>query len=106
MSAAVLFVILWLATYRVTRLFVADSVLDGPRERLFARWPPDDDYAADNRRPVSKLGQLFNCWFCIGFWLSGAVVVVSVQYVSVPLPVLWWWAVSGAVGLTGKNLDA
>lgn len=121
---AVLFVGMWLAAYRVTRLITDDTLLNRPREWFFRRYPPDADYASLQRktlsesgasywqresspvRKVSMWGELMWCAYCIGFWISGAVVALVNVFVSVRVPVLWWWATSAAVGLTARNLDS
>lgn len=58
--------------------------------------------APSPRRKTSKLGQLVECPWCIGFWLSGLVVALADHYASIPLPLAWWWALSAAVGLAAK----
>lgn len=89
---------LWdaMATYRLTRLVIADVVLDGPRDQL-VRWayvragvelPPMEPaswagYAmADDDPP--KLATLVTCRWCAGFWI--AVLVVAARRLC---PRLW-----------------
>lgn len=122
--SGVLLVLLVLAAYRATRLVTADTLLDSLRHRWFLRFPPDDQYRRYERatdalgaktwalraHPVRRthpLGQLIDCPWCIGFWLSGAVVgVVAHWFASIPLPLLVWPAVSAAVGLMATTLDS
>lgn len=59
-------VLVALASYRLTRLLQLDSILDGPRNRFL------DKHAAD------RLGELVNCPWCLGFWVSLAVVLAAV----------------------------
>lgn len=101
-----LFVLVWLTAYRLTRLVVKDTILDGPRKRWFKRFPPDSNYGKLYNRPVSKWGQLISCAWCSGLYMSGLVVLCVSQFEVMPLPLLWWFATSSAVGLTAKSLDA
>lgn len=113
---------MWLAAYRLTRFVTRDTLIERPRHWFFLRFPPDSDYTTMERaqtpegvtywrqspaplRPISKLGELFDCPWCFGFWVCGVVVGVVQQFLSIPLPVLWWLALSSAVGLTARNLD-
>lgn len=116
-----LFIGLWLAAHRVTRFVLDDSITDSLRIQLYLRFPPDDAFRSMHRvtlpngkrewqpvgpaRPISKIGEFFYCYWCLGFWVSGAVVLAVMQFVSIPLPLLWWPAVSSAVALTARNLD-
>lgn len=112
--------VLWLGVcaYRLTRVVTLDTFTEPLRERLYDRWPPDYErsgwrYEADlkalikrapgtARPPVHWVGQLVECPWCIGFWLSGLVVLVAALVGDVPLPVLAWLAVSTLVGLIGE----
>jgi hypothetical protein len=55
-----------LATYRVTRLLVSDGICDRPREVVLARL---------RERNHTKLLELIECPWCIGFWVAGAVAI-------------------------------
>lgn len=111
----VTYVVLALAAYRLTRLFTRDVLFASWRHRWYRRFPPNDHYramvrqpgrgwvlAANPVRPTHPLGQLIDCPWCIGAWVSIAVVAVVAQIVSVPLPVLVACAVSTVVGLLGE----
>lgn len=101
----VLFVGLCLCSYRLTRLITKDSLFDRQRRWWFRKFPPNGDYSRLYDKPVSKWGQLIQCPWCCGFWVSGFVVFLVLQFEAMTLPLLWWFAVSAAVGLTAKNLD-
>lgn len=112
-----LLILATLAAYRATRLVTVDSLFERYREAWFDRFPPDLDRArvesfrlhgAVELRPrttpapkVSKAGQLIQCPWCIGFWITGGVVWVLDGWRSVPLPFLVWPALASAVGLLG-----
>lgn len=106
---------LTLASYRATRLVTTDTIVRPWREKLFDRWPPTQQRAqlrwnptisghvlrAGDSPPVSKIGQLVDCPWCCGWWLTGAVLLATTRFVSVPLPWLAWPALSTAVGFLG-----
>ena len=94
------FVLTVLAAYRVTRFVVTDSLIDGARRRLFLRFPPDETYArASGRLKLSKIGQLFDCPACFGWWASGGALGVATAFGAGPehpgLFLAIWWAVAG-----------
>jgi hypothetical protein len=108
MSTELLFVIVTLASLRVTRMFTRDTIFDGPRNHWWSKFPPKDEYEDDINamgggyakvdtylvRKAHKLGMLIDCPWCIGFWVSGIIVLITSQLASMPLPVLWWLAVA------------
>jgi hypothetical protein len=77
-----------LAASRATRLITTDDIAERPRDWLKARLAGHE-----------KLLLLIECPWCIGFWVSLAVVLVTMQFTSVPLPGLHVLAVSLGVGL-------
>ncbi len=86
-------VALCLASYRVTRFVVEDSLLDNPREALFAKYPPD----------THKLTYLLSCVFCAGWWVSGLMLAIAHLVGLANWPLRWdlvlWWAVAGGQAL-------
>jgi hypothetical protein len=103
-----LFLGISLCAYRLTRLITKDSLFDNQRKAWLKRFPPDTAHArAAGKRAsdVSKWGQLIVCAWCIGAWISGLVVAIVSIVGNVPLPILWWFATSTAVGLIAR-LDA
>jgi hypothetical protein len=105
-----LIAILSLVTYRVTRLFIEDSLFDKPRERWY-RWvlgslaKTDVDYIIESKdiEPFEdllpiwrlKLYQLTTCPFCFSVWVAAFATLFTNQVLSVPLP-LWVWVGSAA----------
>lgn len=97
-----LFVIVVLTSLRVTRMFTRDTIFEAQRHAWWRRFPPKDEdkrQAAKCRTKEHKLGMLIECPWCIGFWVSGLVVLVTEQVANVPLPLYWWLAVSAAQAL-------
>lgn len=99
MSDAVLFVLTVLASYRVWRLLAEDSLppLIWFRDRL---------EAAIDRRFGGMWASGVACPWCSGFWISCAVVGAVWAVRPLPLPALWFGAVSTAVGLLAQRDEA
>jgi hypothetical protein len=85
---AVDFLILALAAYRITRLIVEDTLLEPLRERVWKRFPPE-----------TKLGYLFTCFWCTGFWVSVLIVAVYLLLPSATIAIALVFALSAVVGI-------
>lgn len=80
----VLLAVLVLATYRITRLIVNDTITEFIRVKIpFERW----------------YGELIRCPWCTGVWVAGILTGLTCLFTSVPLPLLVWAAVAGGQGL-------
>lgn len=60
-----------LAAYRLTRLVTADTILDAPRDAI-ATWSESGPDSSEAWRP--KIGELVECRWCAGVWISLGVV--------------------------------
>ena len=92
------FTILSLASYRITRFITTDAVPFGLlREKIEVRWSQ------------AKYGEMFaeglTCPFCMGAWVSFALIGALAQVISIPLPALYALAVSSVVGIVGKLVE-
>lgn len=92
--SAVELAVLALAAYRLTRFLVEDHLFNGLREWVWKRW-----------NPGTKLGYLFTCYWCMGFWMSSFVVVGYILVPSVMFIVALVLALSAAVGIISKIVD-
>lgn len=86
------FAVAVLAAYRITRFVIADSLLGSIRARWFIRWPPTGSQS-------HPLGQLLDCSYCTGFWVSAAVFAVAYWGGRVGFLLLAVWAVAGGQAL-------
>jgi hypothetical protein len=82
------FVILALATFRLTRLITRDVITESLRNKVWKKYLPES----------SKVGYLFTCEWCMSIWtaslLYGCFIITSVTViVVVPL------ALSAVAGL-------
>lgn len=82
-------IILSLACYRVTRLVVEDTLIDG-----FRIWLHTVILGKKPKLWREKLQELISCQFCISFWIAGALVLSVNLFRSVELPFLQWAAVA------------
>lgn len=114
MHDLVLFILLALASYRVTRLVTTDKItehlFEPIRQRLEDRWiakhAGDDENLAylfgQSQTWNSKLAFMLSCPWCLGFWVSGAgTLLVSLAY-GLDYPILTWFALSTVVGFLGR----
>ena len=60
-----------LAVYRLTRLFVEDEITASIREAIWKSHPPE----------TSSLGYLFTCYWCMGMWVS---IIFGALYLLFP----------------------
>jgi hypothetical protein len=110
------FVIMCLAAYRLWRFVGRDDWPFGPlrdryelyvighHEALMATEEPGEwAYRIQSIREGLRSG--VECPWCLGAWISFAVVAVSAQVTSVALPVLQALAVSTVVGIIGSQVD-
>lgn len=98
MTDALLFVLVVLAVYRVTRFLALDDLppLVWVRNRF-------EDAVATRHGSDWSSGLM--CFWCSGFWVTCAVVTTVWAFRPLPLPGLWYLAVSAAVGLLGMKLE-
>ncbi len=71
------FVILALATFRITRLITRDVITEPIRTRVWKKYPPES----------SKLGYFFTCEWCMSIWTAsliyGCFIITSVTVIVV-----------------------
>lgn len=106
MADLLVFILLALASYRITRIVTQDKITERIFDRLRwwfeRRWYDRHDEAGSDTEFNSKLAYLLSCAWCLGFWVSGVgTLLVSVVY-GLDYPVLTWLAVSTLVGLIGR----
>lgn len=82
------FIILGLATYRITRLATRDTIFESARNRYWRRFPPES----------SKLGYLLTCEWCLSVWVA-SLLYVSAMISTVTVLVVVPFALSAIAGL-------
>lgn len=78
-----------LATYRLSKVFVDDQILNGFRNLLWRRFPPE----------TNKFGYLFTCMWCMSIWTASLIVVSSIIIPTITLYVCLVLALSAIAGL-------
>lgn len=98
MSLALLFVLVTAASYRLWRLLALDDLppLVAVRDRV-------ED--AIRRRHGVDWSNGLQCAWCLGAWCSFAVVGAVWSVHPLPLPALWFAAVSTVVGLAAMTIE-
>lgn len=105
---AVELLILVLAAYRLFRFASTDTFEPMARIRCWVtgyRDPHDDDPALKRRRRPEWLADLWACPFCLGWWLSLALVLAWWAWPTAAICFALPWAVSGAAALVMARLD-
>jgi hypothetical protein len=86
---ALTLIVLAFAAARITRYIVSDDQLDSLRERWFRRFPPQSH----------PLGGLVQCPYCMGAWVSGAMLLIAhaVDLARWPMKfdLVFFWTVAG-----------
>lgn len=83
------FLILGLATYRVTRLFTRDVITAPIRNAFWKKFPPESTY----------IGYLSTCEWCFSFWIAAGFILSYSILPSVTFVVAIIYAVSAIAGL-------
>lgn len=115
------FLLACLLAHRLTVLVSRDSISERPREWFFNRYPPSPKRALvlsiwrkvdrgvvmvarpqSEIPPVSWWGQLLECPWCCGFWVSCGVWAVVWSLAPLPLPFAWPFAMSSVVGVLAE----
>jgi len=82
------FIVLGLATYRITRFVTRDEIFSTLRNKYFNRFPPE----------TTKLGYLATCEWCTSVWVASLLVLSSMINVVAVIAVLPF-ALSAVAGL-------
>lgn len=88
------YILLVLASYRVTRLITTDTILEFIREKIWKRYPPS-----------TMLGYLITCNWCTGFWVSLAFVVAQILVPDVTFVVSLVLSTSALVGIIASKAE-
>jgi len=84
-----------LATYRITRLIVQDEILNGPRNWIWKKFPPESN----------KFGYLFTCVWCTSVWVASLLVISRIIIPEATRVVEIVLALSAIAGLLSAHED-
>ena len=93
---ALLVFLIWVTTYRVTRLVVRDQI------PVIAR-PRDWIVRTLDRTWARSIAYLLECEWCMSMWVGAGVVAASTRYTSVRWPWLVWLGASAFTGLLAQR---
>ncbi|OGX68721.1 MAG: sporulation protein [Paenibacillus sp. RIFOXYA1_FULL_44_5] len=101
-----MFMILVLASYRLTRLIVFDKITS------FIRRPFFDEQFQENENGVivavieekggrvrAFMRELLSCYWCVGIWMSIVIAAAYLLFPTVSFPVMLVLALAGAAGI-------
>lgn len=95
----ILLILMSLVTYRITRFVIDDTLIDLFRERLHMRLLGKPGWWRD------KAYELTTCPYCLSVHVAWMTVLITMIWVSVPLPVLMWLAVSGGAMVVWRTVE-
>lgn len=97
--------LIWMSTFWFTYLAVASKLplIATPRNWLIAKLDPRDELNNKVGDPALRgfgraFGYLLGCEWCTSAYVGAAVVYLTAEYASVPLPVLVWASASVFTG--------
>jgi hypothetical protein len=88
------FIILALATFRVSRFITVDVLFEDVREKIWKKYPPS-----------TKFGYLFTCNWCMSIWVASLLVICYTIIPTATLLVSSIFALSAIAGLISSRLD-
>lgn len=89
------FIILALATFRLSRLITTDYITEPFRNFIWKRFPPN-----------TQLGYLLTCTWCMSIWFASLITIcytIVPAVITVPCLIL---ALSAVAGLISNKLDS
>lgn len=108
-----LYLLVCLATYRVTRFLTLDEfpLVKYPREWLTAYFDPDEEqtqrfkWAGKQHWGVfgRSIAYLAECPWCASPYVGGVIIAITTRFTSVPLPWLLLIVASATAGLIQSN---
>jgi len=114
MISPLLFIVLALATYRITRFFVHDSLIGANLDSgsRFSQWLDSFCFhslkdglrlnGTDRSWTRGKVHDLLTCPYCLGWWIALAVTCLGLSHAPWSLGVQGWltvWAVAAAAAI-------
>ena len=88
------FIILCLATFRITRLFLFDYILEPLRNLIWKKFPPH-----------TWLGYLLTCTWCFSIWVASGIAICYTIVPMVTVVVAIPFALSAVASIISKRLD-
>ncbi len=100
------FFLLALASFRITRLIVFDRITEFIRRPFFAEVVEKDETGREEIFLTPKsgglrgfFGELLDCYWCTGFWVSLFLILLYWFFPQVAEPVILVFALAGAAAI-------
>jgi hypothetical protein len=105
------FIVVILAAFRITHLLVFDGIAEFIRKPFIGE-VEKEDFDGNKEMVIEAkgtgirhfIGSLLSCYWCTGFWVSVATVLVFF-YIPILYPVLLIFAVAGAASFIESHID-
>jgi hypothetical protein len=88
------FAILALAVYRLSRLVIIDVVFEKVRDKIWSKYPPSHG-----------IGYLITCYWCTSVWVASVVTICYTMVPTVTVYICLPFALSAVAGLIAARLD-
>lgn len=88
------YVIIALASYRLTRLLTTDVIFEGLRERVWKKFPIS-----------TKIGYVFTCDWCMSIWAAGFLILLFMVLPLAAYVVSLILSTSAIVGFIASRID-
>lgn len=88
------YLIIVLASYRLTRMLTVDVIFEGLREKVWKKYSTE-----------TKLGYLFTCSWCMSIWTTAFLVVLFLVVPVFAYVVSLVLSISAIVGFIAARLD-
>ncbi|HZG72977.1 MAG TPA: DUF1360 domain-containing protein [Chondromyces sp.] len=100
------FIVMCLASFRITRLLVFDKITEFIRAPFFEEIEELDEDGKKEIYIVPKsngikgwIGQLLSCYWCTGIWVAIGCYILSWQIPQFAAPLLTIFAIAGAAAI-------
>ena len=90
------FILLSLATFRITHLFVYDSIFSSIKAPLYTEVVVDEEVYLS---PKNKLGEMLSCHWCTSVWVSLFLFLLFIYVPIISSPFITVFAISGVACL-------
>lgn len=92
---ALTYIVLTLATFRVTRFITTDFLFDPMRQWIWKKFPPE----------TTKIGYLITCSWCSSFWVAAIIIAAYLLAPSITFVVSLVLSISSIVGYIAARVD-
>lgn len=106
------FILLLLASFRITRLFVFDRITEFIRKIFLAEVEEKNEQGETEVFIVPKsgivrgfFGELISCYWCTGVWVAGFLTILYYLFPTICEPFVLLFAIAGAASLVEACLQ-